>query len=323
MASRSKDADATRRNHAPLPEGAADAHLGRLPDVRLLDRQGQENFDGDLAASEHKREFHAGVTSAGADRATKRAPVPRDESASRRDEAARERDELAAERDLEADSDDVAALEPEGAEEGLDRRMLGVRRAHDLKARERASLSRERAKRDRALAASDRELGQRDRDAARRDREHAGTDELTGARRRGVGLEDLHREIDRARRTGENLVVAYVDVDGLKAVNDEHGHRAGDQLLQDVADVLKRDLRSYDLLVRLGGDEFLCVMPGGTTHQARQRFEHLGTELSLGPTRRSISFGLSELRDGEGANGLVDRADQDLLTGRSAAVNVA
>ena len=273
-----------------------------------------------MATSEQQRGFHAGATADYADSATEPSAIPhrRDESASHRDQAARERDELATRRDREADTDDATALELEGPDGLLDRRTLAVRRAHDVEGREQASLSRERAKHDRALAAVDRELGERDREASRRDREHAGTDELTGARRRGVGLEDLQREIDRAHRTGENLVAAYVDVDGLKAVNDQHGHHAGDQLLQDVVEVLRRDMRSYDLLVRLGGDEFLCVMPGLTTQQARHRFEHLGSELPPGPMLRSLSFGLSELRDGEGPMGLVDRADQNLLAGRGA-----
>jgi diguanylate cyclase (GGDEF)-like protein len=273
----------------------------------------------DVASTEHRRGFRAGSTADCADTATEPSAIPyrRDESASHRDEAARERDELAAQRDEEADTDDATALELEDPDRSpLDRRTWEVRRTHDVEGREQASLGRERAKQDRALAAIDRELGERDREASRLDREHAGTDELTGARRRGVGLEDLQREIDRAHRTGENLVAAYVDVDGLKAVNDQHGHHAGDQLLQDVVELLRRDMRSYDLLVRLGGDEFLCVMPGLTTEQARKRFEHLETELHPGPTRRSLSFGLSELRDGEGPTGLVDRADQDLLAGR-------
>jgi diguanylate cyclase (GGDEF)-like protein len=271
-----------------------------------------------VAITKHKRGFNPGATSGRAGPATEQSLIPhrRDESASHRDQAAQQRDELAARRDREAETEDATALEHEGVHGLLGRRTLAVRRAHDLEGRELASLSRERAKHDRALAAIDRELGERDREASRLDREQAGTDELTGARRRGVGLEDLQREIDRAHRTGETLVAAYVDVDGLKAVNDEHGHHAGDQLIQDVVEALRRDMRSYDLLVRLGGDEFLCVMPGLTTEQARKRFEHLETELHPGPTRNSLSFGLSELREGEGPTGLVDRADQDLLAGR-------
>jgi diguanylate cyclase (GGDEF)-like protein len=162
----------------------------------------------------------------------------------------------------------------------------------------------------------DRELGAHDREESRRDRGYAGTDELTGARRRGVGLEDLRREIDRARRTSLSLTAAYVDVDGLKAINDQHGHAAGDRLLQAVVTGLRDHLRSYDLLVRLGGDEFLCVMSGVTAGQARQRFGHLRATLAAGPTAGSVGIGLSELRAGDDLMSLIDRADQDLLTGR-------
>ena len=61
------------------------------------------------------------------------------------------------------------------------------------------------------------------------------TDDLTGALRRGEGLDALEREVQRARRAGnDQLVVAFVDVDGLKSVNDREGHEAGDRLLKDV-----------------------------------------------------------------------------------------
>ena len=242
----------------------------------------------------------------------------REERASRRDQAAHRRDELAALRDREADVADRRGLELDGIDEVLDRRTRRVQelRARGVQARERSARARERAKRDRTLAGADRGFGACDREEAKRDREYSATDELTGARRRGVGLEDLQREIDRARRTDESLVVAYVDVDGLKAVNDEHGHHAGDKLLQDVAEGLRRGMRSYDLLVRLGGDEFLCVLPGVTPGEARRRFEHLAADLPAGPTVRSVSIGLAELRDGERPQQLVDRADHDLLAGR-------
>jgi diguanylate cyclase (GGDEF)-like protein len=243
----------------------------------------------------------------------------RDELASLRDEAAQVRDQLAVQRDIEADVADQRVLDLEGNDELLDRRTLRVQelRARGKTGRNRAARSRERAKRDRTLAGVDRASGEGDRQESKLDRELAATDELTGARRRGVGLEDLQREIDRARRTGETLVAAYVDVDGLKAVNDEHGHRAGDELLRDVVTRLRRDMRPYDLLMRLGGDEFLCVLSGVGEEEARRRFERLGTDLRGGPTVRSVSIGLGELRDGEGPQELVDRADQDLLAGRA------
>lgn len=242
----------------------------------------------------------------------------RDETASQRDEAAQKRDELAARRDREADIADQQVLELEDSDEALDQRTLQLRelRARGLEGRKLAARDRVRAEGDRRLAGADREFGESDREESKRDREHAATDELTGARRRGVGLEDLQREIDHVRSAGEGLVAAYVDVDGLKAVNDKHGHHAGDQLLQDVSKGLRRHMRSYDLLMRLGGDEFLCVLPGVTVEEARRRLERLGAELCAAPGARSISVGLAELRDGDGPQELIDRADQNLLSGR-------
>lgn len=191
----------------------------------------------------------------------------------------------------------------------------------DRAAKERDALA---AQRDREAELADKRARGLDRTDTLSDRhtlrvqvERAGIAELTGARRRGLGLQELAREVDRARRTGEKLVVAYVDVDGLKTVNDNLGHSAGDGVLRDVAEGLPRHRRAYDLLVRLGGDEFLCVLPGVTAGEVQRRFQELGLELSAGPTIASVSIGLGELRDGEEAQDLIDRADHNLLRARS------
>ena len=176
---------------------------------------------------------------------------------------------------------------------------------------------REQAAADREEARKDRETAARDRKLAARDRQAAGTDELTGARRRGVGLEEFDREIDRARRTDTALVAVFVDVDNLKDVNDELGHRAGDQLLRNVVEGLKRHLRSYDLIIRLGGDEFLCGLPGVTLDQARTRFADLNVELRNASPQGSVSIGFSELRDHETKTEVIDRADHDLMAART------
>ena len=239
-------------------------------------------------------------------------------TASLRDQAAAERDAVAAQRDRDAEIDDRLAVEL-GAGLSGDQQLRGQElRARALEGRRRAALDRERAARDRELAARDRDLAARDRRLAEQALEQAGTDELTGARRRGVGLEELGREIERARRTGESLVAAYVDVDGLKRVNDQHGHAAGDELLRDVVTTLRDRMRSYDLLVRLGGDEFLCVLLGLSVEEAQERFGALNAELPPGPTVRSASFGFSALLNGEGAQELIDRADRELLAARAA-----
>jgi diguanylate cyclase (GGDEF)-like protein len=128
-------------------------------------------------------------------------------------------------------------------------------------------------------------------------------------------LEDLENEIARARREGGSLVAAYVDVDGLKSVNDEQGHAAGDELLRSVAGALARRMRPYDVLVRLGGDEFLCALPKITSVEARERFDDLRKDLE--DVGGSVTIGFSELRDDDSPAALIERADADLVVQRN------
>lgn len=135
----------------------------------------------------------------------------------------------------------------------------------------------QRAAADRAKAAADREEAAHERARLLRHRRElsenlrlAATDELTGAWTRRFGLEEVGRELERAGRTGGSLVLAFVDVDGLKKVNDSRGHLAGDALLQLVGRSLRASVRPYDVVVRYGGDELLCAMP----NLRRPRREH-------------------------------------------------
>jgi len=121
---------------------------------------------------------------------------------------------------------------------------------------------------DRLLAASDRAAAALDRHSAALDRLDASDtlhvayhDSLTGVLVRSAGREQLNQCVDRARRASEPLIVAYVDVDHLKDVNDQRGHAAGNQLLRQVARCLRNGLRSYDIIVRYGGDEFVAPCP--------------------------------------------------------------
>ncbi|MDQ3867325.1 MAG: GGDEF domain-containing protein, partial [Actinomycetota bacterium] len=135
---------------------------------------------------------------------------------------------------------------------------------------------------------------------------------LTGALRRDRGLIDLRREIERARRTDGRLVVAFVDVDGLKTINDTRGHAAGDQLLRDLVSALRAGLRSYDLIVRYGGDEFVCALPGADLRSAQRRFQFAARELSERDASASVTVGLAEFERGDTVEALVGRADAAL-----------
>jgi diguanylate cyclase (GGDEF)-like protein len=246
------------------------------------------------------------------------------DAAAVRDVVARERDEAAAARDQAADLHDreQAMRDAAGATNG--KPAVVIERAAETRGRAAAdrtaaAAGRARAAADRARAAHDREQAARDRLQAQADRAEllhqlsiAETDVLTGARMRGPGLADLNHEIDRARRGETPLVVAYIDVVGLKAVNDAHGHAAGDDLLQRVVGAIRSHLRSYDLIVRLGGDEFLCVMSAVTIEDARRRFDTVEAALAAHPDRCELRVGFAVLAAAESAAELIQRADAEL-----------
>lgn len=216
-------------------------------------------------------------------------PTEQDPEEAARFSDAEVRDQAATARDVDADARDRRADAREGASSA--------------------------AAEDRREAAGDRAEAAADRDVARRERDLADLDELTGALRRGVGLAALERELARAARAGAQLVVAYVDVDRLKLVNDAQGHAAGDDLLRHTTAVMRSQLRSYDLLIRMGGDEFVCVLTGITTHEARRRFAAVDRGLATG----SISVGFAERMEDDTADALIQRADDDLLLVRGPA----
>jgi diguanylate cyclase (GGDEF)-like protein len=242
----------------------------------------------------------------------------RDLAADARDVAAAARDREAAERDAELsrlNDGDRSQPVPSGEE-------IILQAARD---RQRAESDRERAAAHRAQAALDREQAARDREAAARDRAEAAlerranaTDALTGAWQRGPGLRELEREISRARRGTGRLVVAYVDVNDLKTTNDTRGHAAGDALLTRVVAALRSNLRPYGLVVRLGGDEFICALSDADIDDVRRRFDQIADQLHADQPGAAITVGFAELADADSAKDLIDRADGDFLSAHRA-----
>jgi diguanylate cyclase (GGDEF)-like protein len=235
---------------------------------------------------------------------------PRDQQADARDRQADERDRQAEGRRRRADERDQDAEAAERTGDGVidlrERRSLRRQVAVD---REASAHDRAVSADDRRAAALDREMSAHARGDADEEREILRRDELTGLLQRGVGITALEREVARSGRSGEPVVVAFIDVDGLKHINDEQGHASGDAVLRTLGEALRKGMRVYDIALRYGGDEVVCVLPGFAIEQAVARFDALRAELAAGPVPVSVTVGLAEWRPGETSDAVLARAD--------------
>ena len=150
-------------------------------------------------------------------------------------------------------------------------------------------------------------------------------DTLTGLPNRSVFTEHLGRHVERAAAADEAVAVLCIDLDGFKAINDLHGHPAGDELLAAVAHRLRTVVRSNELVARLGGDEFAIVQQGGTqpTHAgllAERLIEALSEPFSIGGTEARItaSVGVAIFpADASTPSDLIKNADMALYRAKS------
>lgn len=251
------------------------------------------------------------------------ASLSRDAVAARRDEVAQARDLVSAARDELASTLDAEIERLEG-EHLVDASLDGSpvsNRAHEERlaaasSRARAASQRAAAAEDRARAARDRELAAADRLAYRKELEAAEMDEVTGALRRRVGLAALKREMDRTWRTKELLTVVFIDVDGLKLVNDHQGHGAGDDLLRAVVECVSKEFRSYDLIVRFGGDEFVSSITGDGLEAIEKRLDQVKACLGEAMAGASISTGVAQRRPEDTVETLIERADSAMIAAR-------
>ena len=142
--------------------------------------------------------------------------------------------------------------------------------------------------------------------------QRAHLDGLTGAYRREVGRLALRNEIERARRSDGRFVIAFVDVDGLKGVNDREGHAAGDKVLRTLAATIRANLRTYDPIVRYGGDEFVCGVASVDPEEVRHRLGVIDQSLR-NATGVGITAGIASMVGNESLEELTERADAALL----------
>lgn len=150
----------------------------------------------------------------------------------------------------------------------------------------------------------------------------AALDQLTGLYNRRSGEQRLAEEISRAQRHGRPLTVLLMDLDGLKSVNDKHGHAAGDTVIKSFADRLQRAIRGSDLAVRLGGDEFMAVLPECRCEEVKHvlgRIEGLDFEFDEQKVRLRFSSGWTDYTPMETMQEFLKRADVALYEDKRAA----
>lgn len=231
----------------------------------------------------------------------------RDRTAEDRDQRADAHDQESMARDARADARDERAEARE--------RISGVVDAGAVSDRAGALRDRRGGASDRTQSADDRHASSTDRALSAQERVDYYIDSLTGAHVRDAGMVELAREMDRAKRIEEPFTLAFVDIDGLKARNDSLGHAAGDELLRATVGTIRDRLRSSDLIIRFGGDEFLCVLPGVALAQAAVRFSLVKADLASAH-QASVTVGLTALEAEDALEDIVARADEAMYEER-------
>ena len=161
-------------------------------------------------------------------------------------------------------------------------------------------------------------------------RAEAMRDGLTGVQNHVAIMETVKQEIDRSVRERTEIGVAIIDLDKFKSVNDTHGHLFGDEVLREVVQRIKNNLRSYDTIGRCGGDEFLIVMPDCSIAEAQVVAERIREVILQTPVvadqkefSQSISIGIATTKDVTFTkpNELIQNADEALYAAKRAGRN--
>lgn len=162
--------------------------------------------------------------------------------------------------------------------------------------------------------------------ADERNRLMATQDALTGVDNRRAIVGALERDVARAARNRKPLGLLMIDVDHFKAVNDRHGHLAGDQVLMHVASTIQSRIRSQDLLGRYGGEEFLVVVPDTDHEGALQLARKLCDAIAESPCKSAVtaihvtvSIGVhaAVMQEGDSWDRVIQRADQALYRAKA------
>ncbi|MFW6134948.1 MAG: GGDEF domain-containing protein [Elusimicrobiota bacterium] len=151
----------------------------------------------------------------------------------------------------------------------------------------------------------------------------ASTDLLTGIYNRRMGMELLGKEIKAAKRRNSFLSICFLDVDGLKEINDQYGHQEGDRLLIKISETIKNNIRGSDIFCRMGGDEFLVILPDSKEEEAEEVWQRIiigfnnVNQTKEFPYSLQVSHGIVEFQkgffeEGKEIDGLIELADKKM-----------
>lgn len=149
----------------------------------------------------------------------------------------------------------------------------------------------------------------------------ASIDMLTGIYNRRMGLELLEKQIKVTQRRKSFLTICFLDIDGLKSVNDQYGHQEGDRLLKTIVKIINDNIRKSDTFCRMGGDEFLTIFPDSREEDAEEVWQRIlisfnnMNQVKEFPYPIQVSHGIVECKkgcfeEGEEIDGLIELADK-------------
>ena len=152
------------------------------------------------------------------------------------------------------------------------------------------------------------------------------TDALTGLANRRATLDWLNQLVPASDEVEDPLAVLMFDIDHFKSINDTYGHQTGDEVLKQVATIARAQFRTEDLVGRIGGEEFVCLVSGLDAGEARRLAQRLCTAVAEksggdGLPGANISVGLAQFRDGDTSEHLLARADVALYEAKDAGRN--
>ena len=231
--------------------------------------------------------------------------------------------------DLQSSVQEASDLE--SLKQALEQRLEGLLQSVSNHQRQRDSSEAEVAERLQGLVRRVAEMeqeAQQFREHIEEQRQKSLLDPLTGLPNRAAWIERLELEVARRQRYGGQLLLAVLDIDHFKRINDGYGHLAGDRVLKIIAGELSKRLRKTDFMARFGGEEFVLLIPATPLAGGVQLLETLRAAIEAcpfhfkgEPVTITLSAGIAEFRDGETPEAAFERADQALYRAKGAGRN--